>query len=80
MNDVAFSKCRQIFPLPRRTVSRRMKYVVTGGAGFIGSHIAEKLAGRGDEVVIIDDLSAGREIDDRLMIPGYRIQLEPIEQ
>ncbi len=37
------------------------KALITGGAGFIGSHIAEQLADRGIEVVIIDDLSVGRE-------------------
>jgi len=36
-----------------------MKYIVTGGAGFIGSHIAEALAGK-HEVVIIDDLFSGK--------------------
>ena len=36
-----------------------MKYLVTGGAGFIGSHLVEKLVGRGDEVVILDNLSSG---------------------
>jgi UDP-glucose 4-epimerase len=36
-----------------------MKYIVTGGAGFIGSHIAEALAGK-NEIVIIDDLFSGR--------------------
>lgn len=35
------------------------KYLVTGGAGFIGSHIAEKLVNRGDEVRIFDNLSTG---------------------
>jgi hypothetical protein len=34
--------------------------LVTGGAGFIGSHIAEALIALGDEVVVLDDLSAGR--------------------
>ncbi|MBI2860322.1 MAG: GDP-mannose 4,6-dehydratase [Chloroflexi bacterium] len=36
-----------------------MRALITGGAGFIGSHLAEKLLGRGDEVMIIDDLSTG---------------------
>ena len=33
--------------------------LVTGGAGFIGSHIAEALVRRGDRVVVLDDLSLG---------------------
>ena len=36
-----------------------MKYLVTGGAGFIGSALATKLINRGDEVVIIDNLRTG---------------------
>ena len=36
-----------------------MNYLVTGGAGFIGSHLIEKLISRGDKVVILDDLSTG---------------------
>ena len=36
-----------------------MRYLVTGGAGFIGSYLAEKLIARADQVVILDDLSTG---------------------
>ena len=36
-----------------------MKVLITGGAGFIGSHLAERCLERGDEVCIIDDLSTG---------------------
>ena len=36
-----------------------MKHLITGGAGFIGSHLADALCGRGDRVTILDDLSTG---------------------
>ena len=35
-------------------------YLVTGGAGFIGSHFCEALLARGDSVVVLDDLSSGK--------------------
>jgi UDP-glucose 4-epimerase len=36
-----------------------MRYLITGGAGFIGSHLAEELLRRGNEVYVVDDLSTG---------------------
>ncbi len=36
-----------------------MRYLITGGAGFIGSHLAESLLDRGDRVVLLDNLSTG---------------------
>ena len=41
------------------------KVVVTGGAGFIGSHIVDALIGRGDEVHVIDNYAGGKR-EDRL--------------
>jgi UDP-glucose 4-epimerase len=37
-----------------------MKTLITGGAGFIGSHLADALLARGDEVILLDNLSTGR--------------------
>jgi UDP-glucose 4-epimerase len=52
-----------------------MRYLVTGGAGFIGSHLVEHLAGQGEEVVVIDDFSTGR----RENIAPWRDRIEFIE-
>lgn len=37
-----------------------MNILVTGGAGFIGSNLVDRLIGKGDKVVIIDNLSTGK--------------------
>lgn len=47
-----------------------MTVLVTGGAGYIGGHVVAALRERGDEVVVVDDLSAGRAE----RIPGVRIE------
>uniref|UniRef100_A0A2P2M444 UDP-glucuronate decarboxylase n=1 Tax=Rhizophora mucronata TaxID=61149 RepID=A0A2P2M444_RHIMU len=55
---------------PKRSVSarvpagigrRRSRIVVTGGAGFVGSHLVDKLISRGDEVIVIDNFFTGRK-------------------
>ena len=38
----------------------RRKSLVTGGAGFIGSHLVDQLIGRGDDVTIVDNFRTGR--------------------
>lgn len=50
-----------------------MKVFITGGAGFIGSHLAERLLARGDRVLILDDLSTGtmENIDHLIGRPGF---------
>ncbi len=40
-----------------------MRIVVTGGAGFIGSHLSERLLGQGHEVIAVDDLSTGSPVN-----------------
>ncbi|MEK6406932.1 MAG: GDP-mannose 4,6-dehydratase [Acidobacteriota bacterium] len=47
-----------------------MKVLITGGAGFIGSHLAERLLARGDEVHLLDDLSTG-SIENIVLIKNH---------
>ncbi|WP_336157649.1 NAD-dependent epimerase/dehydratase family protein [Amycolatopsis sp. VC5-11] len=47
-----------------------MRYLITGGAGFIGSHLTEHLLARGDEVVALDNLSTGT-LDNLAGVAGH---------
>jgi dTDP-glucose 4,6-dehydratase len=56
------------------------RIVVTGGAGFLGSHLCRALLARGDEVVAIDNLLTGRRenLDDLFGRPGFMFQLHDV--
>ena len=58
-----------------------MRTLITGGAGFIGSHLAERLLDRGDEVMVMDNLSTGSMENIRHLKRNPRMHyfLEPIE-
>lgn len=57
-----------------------MKVLITGGAGFIGSHLAERHLQRGDEVYIIDDLSTGsiENIEHIKDLPSFHYALDSV--
>jgi len=62
-----------------------MKYVVTGGAGFIGSHITKNLVERGEIVTVIDNMNTGKEknlesvIDKINFVKGDILDMELLE-
>jgi UDP-glucose 4-epimerase len=53
-----------------------MKTLITGGAGFIGSHLAERLASRDQQIVVLDDLSASEEENLTLLKENKNISID----
>jgi len=51
-----------------------MRSLITGGAGFVGSHLADRLVERGDQVVLLDDLSTGRLANIEHLIAGPDVE------
>jgi UDP-glucose 4-epimerase len=52
-----------------------MKILLTGGAGFIGSHLCDALVARGNDVLVLDDLSTGRRENLNLALESGRVEL-----
>ena len=52
-----------------------MKYLITGGAGFIGSHLSDALIARGDQVVVLDNLSTGNKSNIEQLLPNPNFTL-----
>jgi UDP-glucose 4-epimerase len=59
----------------RPTESRARRVLVTGGAGFIGSHLADALIAHGDHVTALDDLSTGRTDNVDHLLENQRFEL-----
>lgn len=57
-----------------------MKILITGGAGFIGSHLADKLIAEGHEITVIDDLSTGRYSNVQHLedTPNFRLIIDTV--
>lgn len=52
---------RKLFVLDKIMVNRKKRILVTGGAGFLGSHLCEKLLAQGNEVICVDNFFTGRK-------------------
>ncbi|PKI62149.1 hypothetical protein CRG98_017522 [Punica granatum] len=52
---------RPVTRVPVQIGQRRKRIVVTGGGGFVGSHLVDKLIARGDDVIVIDNFFTGRK-------------------
>src|SRR4030065_2822568 len=56
-----------------------LRVLVTGGAGFIGSHIVDRLIDEGYEVVIVDNLSSGKEKNINKKAKFYKLDIQDLK-
>lgn len=56
-----------------------MRSLVTGGAGFIGSHLVDRLVAMGDDVIVLDDISRGRRQNLEVALRSGRVRLVEID-
>ena len=76
------------FPYTNAFGGRCMRALVTGGAGFIGSHLIDRLVARGDHVVVLDNLSSGNldfiqghlDSGDAVLVNGDLRSLDDVKQ
>src|SRR5258707_7439021 len=64
--------CIQDRVLPRNSMA---VILVTGGAGFVGSHLCERLLARGDEVICVDNFFTGRKANIAHLLTNPRFEL-----
>src|SRR5258708_32654571 len=60
-----------------QTLGGVVRYLITGGAGFIGSHLAERLLEKGEQVVLLENLSTGSMETMRNLKGSARLQCHP---
>ncbi|CAN4118163.1 unnamed protein product [Withania somnifera] len=61
--------------VPVGIAKKRMRVLVTGGAGFVGSHLVDKLIKRGDDVIVIDNFFTGRKENVMHHFGNHRFEL-----
>ena len=72
--SVSTSTTPYVISTPLLPDSKRMKILVTGGAGFVGSHLVDKLMGLGHEVIVLDNFFTGQKknVEHWLHHPNFR--------